>query len=115
MTTRNAFIERLIVWMQDNMDKPFSIQDLAQRAGYSKWYLQKLFYQATHITLGDYLRDKKLEMAAKKLKYSKESMITIAITSGYTSQPAFIRAFKKKYKVTPSRYRRDSLCNFEPM
>jgi transcriptional regulator GlxA family with amidase domain len=39
-------------WIDNNIDKPLRINDVAHRAGYSKWHLQRLFHQIIDIPLG---------------------------------------------------------------
>lgn len=105
MTAQSDIVDGLVVWIQGNLDNRLTIDAIADRAGYSKWHLQRIFYQTTRQTLGAYIRDRRLASAADGLKNTGEFMISIAINCGYGSQQSFIRAFKKKYGVTPSEYR----------
>ncbi|WFN96844.1 hypothetical protein MAY91_01385 [Edwardsiella ictaluri] len=46
MTTQGQhqlLVDALIQWIEQNLDKRILIDDIAERAGYSKWYLQRLF------------------------------------------------------------------------
>ncbi len=60
----NKYNESVIIfvteWINENLDQRLSIDDIAEKAGYSKWYLQKLFSRYNDETLARYIRKKKL-------------------------------------------------------
>lgn len=99
-------IDEIISWIDTNIHKPIRINDVATRAGYSKWHLQRVFMQTMNITMACYIRDKKLSLAAYDLQHSQEKIIFISMKYGFDSQPAFTRAFSNKYHVPPAQYRR---------
>ncbi|WP_420809733.1 helix-turn-helix domain-containing protein [Entomohabitans teleogrylli] len=98
-------MEEITHWIDSNLDKPLRIEDVAIRAGYSKWHLQRIFTQVMNISLGQYIRDKKLLQAAKDLVETNESIIIICDKYGFDSQQSFTRAFSQKYHQPPLRYR----------
>ncbi|WP_228312082.1 hypothetical protein [Klebsiella oxytoca] len=59
-------IDEITQWIDSNLHKPLKIEDVAARAGYSKWHLQRIFVQVRKVSLGKYIRDKKLKLAAKE-------------------------------------------------
>lgn len=99
-------IDEIISWIDTNIHKPIRIDDVAARAGYSKWHLQRVFMQTMNISIACYIRDKKLSLAAYDLQHSHESIISISMKYGFESQPAFTRSFSHKYHVPPAQYRR---------
>lgn len=50
----NSFVAELITWIEQNLDKRMMLDDVASRAGYSKWHLQRIFKQETGMPLGTY-------------------------------------------------------------
>lgn len=98
-------IDEITQWIDSNLHKPLKIEDVAARAGYSRWHLQRIFVQVREISLGKYIRDTKLRLAAKDLIDTNESIMEIAYKYGYDSQQTFTRVFSKKYKLPPLRYR----------
>ena len=56
------FIHDLTDWIDKNLEERLDINTVAERAGYSKWYLQRMFKEHTGSALGEYIR-------AKKIKY----------------------------------------------
>ncbi|MDM7221395.1 helix-turn-helix domain-containing protein [Klebsiella grimontii] len=98
-------IDEITKWIDSNLNKPLKIEDVAARAGYSKWHLQRIFLQVKEVSLGKYIRDTKLRLAAKDLTGTNEAVMVIALKYGFDSQQTFTRVFSKKYKLPPLRYR----------
>ncbi|EMH6517486.1 helix-turn-helix domain-containing protein [Raoultella planticola] len=98
-------IDEITQWIDSNLHKPLRIEDVAARAGYSKWHLQRIFVQVKEVSLGKYIRDKKLRLAAKDLIETNEPVISIACKYGFDSQQTFTRIFSKNYNLPPLRYR----------
>lgn len=106
MDRHEILVQDLIAWIDDHLRQPLKIEDVAQRAGYSKWHLQRIFQRIMHISLGNYIRDKKLALAAEDLIASNEAVIEISVKYGYDSQQSFTRSFVRKYRVPPATWRR---------
>lgn len=83
-----------------------SLECLPNTAGYSKYHLSRIFKQETGVTIGEYIRIRRLAMAASYWMYSNESILKIAFTLQFQSQEAFTRAFKEVYAVPPGKYRK---------
>ncbi|EOI1393903.1 hypothetical protein [Klebsiella oxytoca] len=60
-------IDEITQWIDSNLHKPLKIEDVAARAGYSKWHLQRIFIYFKEIGLDKYIRDTKHSLAAKVL------------------------------------------------
>lgn len=108
MERYEEIIHELTEWIEKNIDKPLRIDEVAERAGYSKWHLQRIFHRVMHISMGNYIRDKKLQLAARDLIESEESVLHICMKYGYDSQQTFTRTFVRKYHVPPATFRRMS-------
>ena len=98
-------IDEITQWIDSNLHKPLKIEDVAARAGYSRWHLQRIFVQVKEVSLGKYIRDKKLKLAATALIETNEPVMSIAYKYGFNSLQTFTRVFSKKYKLPPLRYR----------
>lgn len=70
---------------------------------------QNFFYLTTGIALSEYIRRRKLYLAAYDLKNTKNKIIDIALKYGYKSPDAFNVAFKRAYNVTPSTARKENM------
>jgi AraC family multidrug resistance transcriptional activator len=106
MDRHEVIIRDLLLWINANICSAIKIEDVALRSGYSKWHLQRMFQRIMHISLGNYIRDKKLALAAHDLLDSRAAVIDISMKYGYDSQQSFTRSFARKYRVPPATYRR---------
>ena len=105
MKIQEEVIYSLVQWIETNLEGRLSIDEVAARAGYSKWHLQLLFRSVTHYRLAEYIRNRKLEGARLALISGDARIIDIAVKYGYNSQQSFTRAFVNRYSISPARYR----------
>ena len=96
-------------WIVENLDQRLSIDDIAQKSGYSKWYLQKLFARYHNETLARYIRKKKLAACIVELKNSEATIISLAVKYHFESQQSFTRSFKQMMGCTPLACRKTQL------
>lgn len=80
MTISAQVIDTIVEWIDDNLHQPLRIDDIARHAGYSKWHLQRLFLQYKGESLGRYIRERKLLLAARDLR-DTDSGSTISASS----------------------------------
>ncbi len=98
--------QRTIAYIEEQLMEEISLECLPSTAGYSKYHLSRIFKQETGFTIGEYIRIRRLAMAASYLMYSNVSILTIAVTLQFQSQEAFTRAFKEVYALPPGKYRK---------
>ncbi|NYY78015.1 DNA-binding transcriptional regulator SoxS [Escherichia coli] len=103
--SHQKIIQDLIAWIDEHIDQPLNIDVVAKKSGYSKWYLQRMFRTVTHQTLGDYIRQRRLLLAAVELRTTERPILISQWTSGYVSQQTFSRVFRRQFDRTPSDYR----------
>ncbi|KEY49031.1 helix-turn-helix domain-containing protein [Citrobacter amalonaticus] len=108
---QNIIITDLIAWIEENIIPALSLDDIAGKSGYSKWYLQRIFKKITGLSIGQYVRERRLSEAAKDLLSSHDTILTIALKYGFESQPTFTRAFRKKFGHAPGQFRKMSVDN----
>lgn len=104
-------ISDLIKWIERNLEQPLSIDNVAEKSGYSKWHLQRMFKKVTGQILGTYIRHRRLTHAALALRLTSKPILDIAMQYRFDSQQTFTRSFKKQFNVTPATYRRNDLWN----
>lgn len=107
----DSFIHDLLDWIDNNLDSRLDINTVSERAGYSKWHLQRIFKEHTGYPLAEYIRARKLKKSAERLSHSNESILNVAIALGFDSQQSFNRSFKRLYGQAPGEWRR----NVEPL
>lgn len=85
-----------------------SAEEMARTVGLSKSRLSHLFKSQIGLTIRQYQMQKRLEKAATLLSMTSLSIKEIAFRVGYSHPTNFIRAFRKRYRLTPSESR--TLC-----
>ncbi|PIJ50276.1 MDR efflux pump AcrAB transcriptional activator RobA [Erwinia sp. OLTSP20] len=106
-----SIIHDLLVWLEGHLDLPLSLDNVAAKAGYSKWHLQRMFKDVTGHAIGAYIRARRLSKAAVALRLTSRPILDIALQYRFDSQQTFTRAFKKQFNQTPAWYRRASDWN----
>ncbi|MCZ4059339.1 MDR efflux pump AcrAB transcriptional activator RobA [Pantoea sp. LMR881] len=106
-----GIIRDLLVWLESHLDQPLSLDNVALKAGYSKWHLQRMFKDVTGHAIGAYIRARRLSKAAVALRLTSRPILDIALQYRFDSQQTFTRAFKKQFNQTPAWYRRSSDWN----
>jgi len=81
---------------------------LAQEANISRSALTEKFTRIIGQAPMAYLTDWRLELGAEALRATSRSVQRVALDSGYESEAAFNRAFKRRFSVPPARYRREA-------
>lgn len=98
-------IYKTVEIIEENLDQPLPINELAKEAGLSPWHFQRVFLSLVGDSLGGYIRGRKLSIAAEELKNDDKKIIDIALDSGFQSHEAFSRAFKSYFNLTPKAFR----------
>lgn len=80
---------------------------LAAAVGLSRRRFHHLFLEQTGETPGGFLRRIRLDLAAMRLRWTRETVGQVAHGLGYASQTSFNRAFGARFGTTPSRFRKD--------
>jgi AraC-like DNA-binding protein len=78
-------IQTLIEWIDEHIDQPLNIDIVARKSGYSKWYLQRMFRTVMHQTLGDYIRQRRLLLAAEALRTTQRPISRSNPSRGYSA------------------------------
>ncbi|CAK9883973.1 MAG: Right origin-binding protein [Candidatus Erwinia impunctatus] len=106
-----GIIRDLLVWLESHLDQPLSLDNVASKAGYSKWHLQRMFKEISGHAIGAYIRARRLSKAAVALRLTSRPILDIALQYRFDSQQTFTRAFKKQFQQTPASYRRTADWN----
>lgn len=98
-------IQKMIDWIEANIEDRPSLLEMSKQIGYSPCYCSYLFHQVTGITLKSYMAGRRLCHATVELRDTNARILDIAVKYGYSSQEALTRAFVSAYGITPKAYR----------
>lgn len=106
---------RVIDYIEDHLTEEIDVNVVAKEAACSGFYLQKLFSIIFGMTIGEYIRCRRLSLAGNELSVSGGKVLDIALKYGYESSESFSRAFSKFHGINPSEAKKDgSKLNFFP-
>ena len=94
-----------IDYIEEHLDEPLEIEEIAKRASLSPFYYQRIFGALCGMTVGEYIRARRMTLAAQELSGTDRRIIGIALKYGYDSPDSFARAFQKFHGVPPSKAR----------
>lgn len=85
--------------------KRVDIDSIVRFSGYSSRHIQRIFRDITGMSLGEYIRRRRLTRAALLLRLTRQPIIGIALGLGFDSQSSFHREFRKLTGYSPRQYR----------
>jgi AraC family transcriptional regulator len=91
--------------IEQDLGGEVDVKLLARIAGTSEYHLRRLFSALAGIPLSEYIRRRKLTMAASEVLSGQDSLLDIAVRWGYGSNEAFARAFRAMHGVGPQEAR----------
>lgn len=89
-------------YIENNLTDEIDYAKIAKAACCSEFHFSRIFSSMAGITLSEYIRRRRLILAAFELQKSDMLIIDIAVKYGYESADAFTRAFKKLHGIRPS-------------
>lgn len=99
-------IKAVLSYVDVHYAEEISIESMASLCFYSKSYFMKFFKESMGVSFISYLKDYRLEIAARMLLAADDNILDISSACGFDNLSYFNRSFKKKYGVTPGRYRK---------
>ena len=101
----NSHVEKCKIYVNQNLNAPFSLDDIAHSLNINKRYLARIFAKNVGMTIMEYAKKKRIQTAANMLKYSDERISEIAMYLTFPNQSHFGKVFKDIMGVTPKHYR----------
>lgn len=98
--------ERAVEYIENNLTEKLDYEEIAKYAYCSNYHFQRIFSVYCGCTLGEYIRARKMTLAAADLKSTDIKIIDLALKYGYENGESFSRAFTKFHGVTPSQARK---------
>ncbi len=94
-----------IDFIEGRLTEKLDIGEIAGRASLSPFYYQRIFGALCGMTVGEYIRARRMTLAAQELTASDSRVIDLAVRYGYDSPDSFAKAFQRFHGITPSQAR----------
>jgi AraC family transcriptional regulator len=100
-----ARLNRVIEYIEANLDHEIALTALADTAGMSPHYFSELFKQSLHFPPYQYVLRRRIEHARQLLSQPNVTVLEAAIRSGFSDQSQFTKVFRRIVGLTPTGYR----------
>jgi len=94
-------MSKALDYVEDNLAGEIDYKEAAKLACCSTYHFQRMFMVVMEITLSEYIRRRRLTLAATELISGNSKVIDIGMKYGYESPDAFTRAFRNLHGITP--------------
>jgi AraC family transcriptional regulator len=98
-------MEAALDYLEENLEGEIVYSRAAAEANCSTFHFLRMFEVVSGVTVGEYVRRRRMSIAALKLSENDIKISDLALSLGYESPDAFARAFKREFDVTPSEAR----------
>lgn len=106
-----ARMNRAIEYVEANLTGEIKLSEVARMACCSSYQFQRMFSFITDVTLAEYIRRRRLTLAALELQHDGTAkVIDVALKYGYESPVSFARAFHALHGITPAIARQDGIA-----
>ncbi len=101
----DQLMERIMKCINQNLSDPdFNVESLIKEVGISRAHLHRKMKEITGISTGEFIRNLRLEQAARLIKEGTVNVTQVAYAVGFNNQAHFSTVFKKHFGVPPSEY-----------
>lgn len=100
-----GLIQQLVAIIEGNLNSSLQVKELAERSGYSERWLYSLFLEETGMSVAQYIRRRKLTLAALLLRHTSILVTDISLMYDFSSLQTFSRSFRQQFTVSPLQYR----------
>ncbi|MGE7689506.1 AraC family transcriptional regulator [Lysinibacillus sp. NPDC097214] len=99
-------IQKAINYIEEHLLDDITMEQIAREVNSSVFHFQRTFSILTDMSIADYIRRRRLTLAAQELINTEQKVIDLAYKYGYDSPEAFTKAFRKQHHITPSEARK---------
>ena len=99
-------IDSIILFINNDISKEYSVKELADKFDMSVYYLCHLFKSVTGVSVTQYRNANRLSNAKKQLIETNKKISDIALDCGYNSYSYFSKIFAREEFMTPSTFRK---------
>lgn len=95
-------LQNAIEYIEKNLTEDIQVKDIAEIAYVSEFHFRRIFSVLCGFSVSEYIRNRRLALAARELAGSDVKVIDVALKYGYDSPDSFSRAFTTFHGITPS-------------
>lgn len=95
-------INKAINYIEDHLLEEINVEEVSNQVFVSKSNFQRIFHMITGITIGEYIRSRRLSLAGQDLLLSDSKVADIALKYHYDTPESFSKAFSRFYGISPS-------------
>jgi AraC family transcriptional regulator len=100
-----ARLNRVIEYVDANLNREISLAALAETAGMSSHYFSEMFRRSVHLSPHQYVLRRRIDRARGLLSDPAVTVFEAAVRSGFSDQSHFTKIFRRLMGVTPTEYR----------
>ena len=101
-----AGVAKVVKFIQGNLEKPFTVEQLAKMADLSSFRLDQRIRKLFQMPIGQFVQKARIDSAIRKLREGNDPIASIALSCGYSDQSAFTRQFRRTVGVSPAQFRK---------
>jgi len=99
-------LQKILDYIEVHIKEDISTEELAEQCYYSTHHFNRIFQSIIGIPVLDYIKKRKLSVAAGQIIDTNKNILDIALDYGFNSHETFSRAFKRIFDITPMAYRK---------
>ena len=108
-------LSRAIQYIENNLTNDISVDEVSGQAYTSSSHFQLVFHVVMGMTVGEYIRNRRMSLAAQDLLQPTSKIMDVAIRYQYDTQESFSKAFARFHGVPPSKVQRGRVRMFHPL
>lgn len=108
-------LSKAIHYIENHLTDDIDIDEVSRRSYASSSHFQLIFHLVTGMTVGEYIRNRRLILAAQDLLRQDVKIIDVAMRYHYDTQESFSQAFTRLHGTPPSKIRPGSAVLFSPL
>ena len=101
-------LRNLLAWIEEHLDRPLTLADLAQEAALSEYHFARMFRQSMKMAPHQYVMQRRMVKAQELIYCSQMSLTDIAMACGFSTASHFSHRVKSATGLTPSQLRVES-------
>ena len=105
---QEGIVLNIIDYLDSNLTEEITIDSIAGKFHFNRFYLMKMFKKVTGITILEYVNQKKIKSSLNDVINTDDKILKIALNHGFNSQEYYSEIFTKVLGISPSEFRKNA-------